>query len=202
MSRSNPRLRTVATVIVALLLVAGLIAPAAFAHAQLLGSDPADGATLATTDQVVLTFNEDINPDFVQVVVTGPDGVIPTDEATVEGGVLTQALTPTSSGEYSLAYRVVSADGHPISGRIGFTLTDVPGSAASTTTAGSTVEAPTTPEQPTVMSGDEVAAAEAVDPQESGTTLSPLVLLLGALALAALAGAGAWLARQRRHPEH
>ena len=206
MSRSNPRLRTAATVVIALLLIAGLVAPA-FAHAQLLASDPADGAALPTTDRVVLTFNEDINPDFVQVVVSGPDGDLTLVGATVEGALVTQPMTPTSSGDHTLTYRVVSADGHPISGRIGFTLTDVPSAPEQV----STQRLPTTPARPTVMSGAERSDATAADTAvQPGSTADsdwsgPQTWLAGALVLAALAGlaaAGAALARRRRHPEH
>jgi copper resistance protein C len=194
------RMRTVIIVVIALFVVAAMVAPAALAHAQLLSSDPADGATLATTDQVVLTFNEEVNPDFVQIVVTGPEGSLTLDQAVVEGAVVTQPMTPLSAGVHTLTYRVVSADGHPVSGAVGFTLTDVPGPA----TSAGTPEPPTTPEQPTVMSGGDEATVVGGEPavEESGAMFSPLVWLLAGAVLVALVAAGAWLARQRRHPEH
>ena len=206
MSRSNSRLRTVVTVVIALFVVAAMVAPAALAHAQLLSSDPEDGASLPTTDRVVLTFNEEVNPDFVQVVLAGPDGgALSLDDPVVEGTVLTQPVTPTTSGEHSLTYRVVSADGHPISGRIAFTLTDVPGSPGDGSGGGSSAEAPTTPQQATAMStagaGPAAAAGDtgATDGSGSGSSLTWLVV---AAVLAALAAGGAWLARSRRHPQH
>lgn len=200
-SPQSSRVRTVIIVVIALFVVAAMVAPAALAHAQLLSSDPEDGATLPTADQVVLTFNEDVNPDFVQIVVTGPEGSLTLDPAVVEGAVVTQPMTPLSTGVHTLTYRVVSADGHPVSGAIGFTLTDVP--APGTASAGAT-EAPTTPERPTVMSGGDGAAVVDEGPlaEESGTVFSPLVWLLAGAVLVALVGAGTWLARQRRHPEH
>jgi len=209
MSRSGPRLRTIATIFVALVVIAGLVAPAAFAHAQLLRSDPQDGARLPTTDEVVLTFNEDINPEFVQVLVTGPDGPLTLDAAVVDGPLVTQPVTPSASGAHTVSYRVVSADGHPVSGRVGFVLTDVaaPAAAAPTAEAPTTpppaAEPPTTPEQPTVMSGDGTSGGAAETPvEESATMLSPLAWFGAAAVLAWLVGAGAWAVRRRRHPEH
>lgn len=199
MPASSPhrhRVRRLVSSLLAFVIVTAAVAPA-FAHSQLLGSDPADGATLATTDRVVLTFNEAVNPDFVQVVVSGPDGELTLAGATVEGAVVTQPVTPESSGEHTLTYRVVSADGHPISGRIGFTLTDVTVAAP-----GEESEPPlTTPASPTVMSSAG-AVAEAADDggPEGGSGLGGWVV--GGLALAGLAGAGVWLVRRGRHPEH
>jgi copper resistance protein C len=186
-------------IIIALLVIAGLVAPAALAHAQLLRADPEDGATLTTTDQVVLTFNETINPDFVQIVVTGPDGPVSLEDASVDGALVTQAITPTSSGPHTVTYRVVSADGHPVSGQIGFTLTEVP----APVTPDPTSQAPTTPAQPTVLSAQSApVGADDVGVEEGGAARSPLLVLTAAAVLLGLGGAIAWAARRRRHPQH
>jgi methionine-rich copper-binding protein CopC len=118
-------LRTAAVTLLAglaLLLGAG----PAFAHTRLLGSDPADGASLDTSPQrVSLTFNESISPDFTQLTVVGPNGghyetgAVSADDGTVSIGV--QPLGP--AGRYEIGYRVVSADGHPVTGSVAFTLT-------------------------------------------------------------------------------
>ncbi|HHU09399.1 MAG TPA: copper resistance protein CopC [Intrasporangiaceae bacterium] len=128
-----PRLRAVVTAVIALLVVAAMVLPAAFGHAQLVSSSPQEGESLPTADEVVLTFNEPISPDFVQTLAKGPDGDLEVGDAVVEENVLTQAISPTASGEHSFTYRVVSADGHPISGTITFTLTEVAGAPAQPT---------------------------------------------------------------------
>ena len=102
----------------------GLTGTAA-AHTELIGSDSADGATLEQApSSITLTFNEPVQ-DFEPVLaITGPDGqpypagVPVVDSATLRGDV--QALGP--AGTYTVAYRVVSDDGHPVTGQLQFQL--------------------------------------------------------------------------------
>ncbi len=115
---------------VALLAVA---APAA-AHDVLIGSDPADGASLASApSQVALQFNSNPQPGFATVAVIGPDGSAwQTGEPRVEGANVTAGLRPLGpAGRYEVRYRVVSSDGHPIEGVVAFTLI-APGTATVT----------------------------------------------------------------------
>lgn len=112
-------------------------AGSALAHAQFLGSDPEQGATLDTApDQVGLAFNEDIPAEFAVVTVVGPDGeqyqtgAVSAGDDTVRTAV---ALGP--AGEYEIGYRVISDDGHPISGSVSFTLTAAGPAAPAGTTA-------------------------------------------------------------------
>ena len=204
------RLRTVGTIVVALLVIAGLVAPAVLAHAQLLSSDPKTGASLPTADEVSLTFSEDINPDFVQIVAEGPDGDVADGDPLVAGAVVTQPILPTGSGLHTVTYRVVSNDGHPVSGSVTFTLTDVtpteptdsPTTDPATESATDpTTEVPQTPSSATPVSNDEaVASASGVDADGAG---SSAWLVAGGLgALLAAGGGVAWAARTRRHPEH
>ena len=112
-----------------LLLVAGaatvLVGSPAYAHVELVSSTPADGAAVSTApEQVVLRFSEDVRAP-AYVVVSGPDGSRLDDgPAQVVDATVSQALAPmTEPGEYSVAYRVVSVDGHPVTGEMSFTLT-------------------------------------------------------------------------------
>ena len=214
MRSSPPRstgLRAV-TIVIALLVIAAMVAPAVLAHAQLLSSDPANGASLPTTDAVSLTFNEDINPDFVQIVAQGPDGDVADGPPEVTGAVVTQPIVPTGSGAHTVTYRVVSRDGHPVSGSVTFTLTDVATEAPETpaatavpaptdTSTARSTEPPETPESATPVSDDEaVASATGTEGDDSG---SSAWLVAGGLAgLVAVGGGVAWAARSRRHPEH
>jgi methionine-rich copper-binding protein CopC len=95
---------------------------AAWAHSALLGTDPADGTVVtAPIGEVVLTFNEVVHQQFSTIVVTGPGG------ATYSNGPLQvidtkahQPVWPLHSGTYRVAWRVISADGHPVTGEFGF----------------------------------------------------------------------------------
>ncbi|ANS79924.1 Copper resistance protein CopC [Serinicoccus hydrothermalis] len=117
----------------AAVLAAGLVlVPAtAQAHDELTGSEPSDGATGEAPDDLTLTFSGNIAEVGAAVTVTSPDGSSVTDgEPQVDGTEVEQDLADDlTDGEYAVAWRVTSEDGHPISGEFGFT---VEGAAAQT----------------------------------------------------------------------
>jgi methionine-rich copper-binding protein CopC len=98
----------------------------------LVGSTPEDGATVETLPtQVTLEFSEEVGtPAFVEV--TASDGTVVGDgEPDVLAATVTQSLSRSGpSGTYTIAYRVVSADGHSISGELTFDVTSGPPPAA------------------------------------------------------------------------
>jgi copper resistance protein C len=112
-----------------LLALAGLLAIAsagpAAAHAVLESTSPAAGATLAAPPKSVsLTFDEAPQQEFSTVHVTGPDGQRK-DSGTLanHGAVLeAQLVGSTPAGRYVVDWRVVSDDGHPISGQFAFSV--------------------------------------------------------------------------------
>jgi methionine-rich copper-binding protein CopC len=119
----------------------GLATPA-LAHNVLISSDPAKGASLqAGPAQVRLTFDQYVQAgDVNQVAVTGPDGSRWTEgQVRVEGNVVTAPLRPLGpAGSYTIGYHILSADGHPVTGEIGFALTTPgTGTPASATAPGS-----------------------------------------------------------------
>lgn len=174
-----------AGVVVGVALLLG--ATPAYAHTRLESSDPADGSSLATAPgTVTLTFTDDIDPRFATITVVGPDGTsYQTGDVTGDGGEVRTAVSPLGpAGPYEIGYRVVSGDGHPVQGKVSFTLT-APGPAAAAPTAA--VAPPAT-------------AVPAVDPQanaqpDQGTPVWPWIL--GAVVLVG-AGAGAALRLARR----
>jgi copper resistance protein C len=123
--RAPAALRAVALTLLcglALLLGAGQ----ALAHTRLIGSDPADGARLASAPgRISLTFNENMQAEFTTVTVVGPDGAMwSTGPVGVDGPTVGIDLRPLGpAGAYQVGYRVVSDDGHPVTGAITFTLT-------------------------------------------------------------------------------
>lgn len=162
----SQRMKTVVVAIIALLLVFALVVPA-FAHAQLLGSSPENGSSQQTADELVLTFNENVSPDFVTFYAQGDSEGVLDGEATVDGPVVTQPLAPTRNGDYAIGYRVVSADGHPVSGEITFTLTDVPGAADAAEEPAATEE---TEDETTTQDAADDTTAEESAPSEEATT--------------------------------
>ncbi|KAA1419791.1 copper resistance protein CopC [Mumia zhuanghuii] len=111
----------VCVAVVGLLLVGS---PTAVGHAVLVSTSPADGSTTATLpEEIVFTFNERVTtPAFV--VVEAPDGTQVTsgDARTDDKSVVATLSDADIAGEYRASYRVVSADGHPISGSVYFTV--------------------------------------------------------------------------------
>lgn len=97
----------------------------AVAHTDLISSDPADGTTLAQApSSITLTFNEPVQNFEPVVMVTGPDDQSyqvnpPVVDSTVVRSDVT-ALGPP--GPYTVAYRVLSVDGHPVTGQLVFEL--------------------------------------------------------------------------------
>jgi methionine-rich copper-binding protein CopC len=108
----------------------GLFAMAvpASAHNSLISSNPANEASLAAgPPTIVLTFDQPVQDGegLNSVAITGPDGKEwRGGAATVDSNVVSapvRELGPT--GVYTVGYRIVSADGHPVSGKLTFTLT-------------------------------------------------------------------------------
>ncbi|RZS89904.1 hypothetical protein EV189_1683 [Motilibacter rhizosphaerae] len=102
-----------------------LAAPAASAHAVLLKAVPADGTTVATAPgQLQLTFDEAVSRIGAYATLTGPSGVVTTGTpSTVDETMSVPVQGAMPAGPYAVAWRVVSADGHPVSGTVHFTTT-------------------------------------------------------------------------------
>ena len=175
-----------------------IMATGADAHAALKSISPKDGSSLATVPtQVVLTFNEPISSSFATVTVTGAAGTVSGGKPVVDGVTVTQALAPDlANGRYTVTYRVVSEDGHPVSDKTTFTVaavttpstsdtgTSVPSATPLPATPGPTTAGPTSP-----VPDNAVAAG-------SGRGLR-IGLAVGVAALA-LAGGTALVASSRR----
>ena len=108
--------------------------PAA-AHARLVSATPAAGATLTSAPTAVrLEFDGPPYDIGLGVVVTAPSGETVTQgRVSVDGNTVVASLSPlTAAGTYTVAWRVVSADGHPVSGQ--YTFTYAPNGSSGTTT--------------------------------------------------------------------
>ncbi|MFE9813936.1 copper resistance CopC/CopD family protein [Streptomyces sp. NPDC005773] len=106
------------------------VAGPASAHAALTGSDPQDGAVVATAPKAVtLTFSEQVAMGEGSIRVLDPDGKrADTEDAprdlhsgsTVKYGVTLHTGLP--DGTYTVAWQAVSADSHPVSGAFTFSI--------------------------------------------------------------------------------
>lgn len=106
------------------------VAGPASAHAALTGSDPQDGAVVATAPkQVTLTFSEQVAVGKGSIRILDPNGKRADTEAapldlhsgsTVKYGVALHTGLP--DGTYTVAWQAVSADSHPVSGAFTFSI--------------------------------------------------------------------------------
>lgn len=205
-SRSvRPAAAVVAVLAGMVLMLTGWAAPAA-AHGELIGSDPDAGAALeAVPEQVRLTFSDEIEPQFAAVALTvggGPASERPTrvQGADVIVDVPAAAADDAPTGQpvpWRVTYRVVSADGHPVSAAVAFTVTSpavaVPTESAATPPPAPTAETPTaqtparTAATPTATAADD-AAASGEDPSGApwGWLGAGAVLVLAAAAAIAV----------------
>ena len=162
--------------VTALLLAActslALTAGPAAAHTGIVDSSPADGASVQQApEQVRLRFVQPVDPELVALVVTGPDGrERSAGPPSVTGAEVVQPLIPAAGGgTYRVAYRVVSTDGHPVQGQVGFGVA-APGRAVRARSDD--------PGQVVVMTSAPAAA------EDSGGPGSPLLAVVAALVVA------------------
>lgn len=185
----------------------------ALAHNALVASTPQAGSILTalppefsvTTNEDMLDTGDSVSAFLLQVV--GEDGLYYGDGCvSVDGPTMSAAAALGPAGEYTLAWRVVSIDSHPIDGQLTFEW-DPAGdgeiSAGSATPPECGVE-PAPAEaaaggqaQETDPGADVSEPASAEPEQTSSTTPNPL-LLVGIAAAAATAIGGIVFALRRR----
>jgi copper transport protein len=113
-----------ATLVALCALLAGA-SPAA-AHAQLVGTDPADGELLETAPgAVTLSFNEPVRLTDREITVYDAQGqTVVTEASTSDSDVVVELpdAATLGRGSFVVAWFVVSTDGHPISGSLTFSI--------------------------------------------------------------------------------
>jgi len=112
--------RSFATVLLCLSL-----APAAFAHAILVSSQPTSGASVAAgTVDMTFRYNSRIDSERSRLTLTGPDHsqVVLTLTPVTEPNVLEAAPILTTPGEYVVRWQVLATDGHITRGDVPFTV--------------------------------------------------------------------------------
>ena len=176
-----------------------LVAAPAAAHNELIASNPADRAVLDTAPtDVVLEFDQPVQTEFGLVAVLDATGVHhERGEPQVVGSIVTQALGALGAGAYEISYRVGSADGHPITGTLIFTVAGTRSTPEATpeVSSGSVAPSPSSSDPHEGMEHDDHASptAEPVDTTDAGGT-SPLLLGAGGVAAAAVLAAVVYFA--------
>lgn len=99
----------------------------AHAHAKLVKSEPARRAVLKhSPPQVRLWFNEKLEPSFCVLRVTDAAGKPVTDRAArvaqPEGRLLILELPALAEGTYTVAFEVLSIDGHTVKSAFAFSV--------------------------------------------------------------------------------
>ena len=187
--------RRIASVAVASALIGGaatapalILAPAAAAHSVLLSVDPEDGAQLeASPEQVVLTFNEEVNQNFASVAVTSEDDRTnrAIGDPVVDGPEVSAQVENLTPGAYTVGYRVTSADGHVVSGSSVFTVAG-DGSARD---AGDGAAADADGADGGSDAADDDAGDVAAETSGEDTGLNPAIWVVGGLAVVLIGGA-------------
>ena len=114
------------TLLVSVSLVALVIGSDADAHAFLVKSDPAVGATVAAPRTLRLEFSEAVELAFSGIdVAKESGGAVPTQNVRLNGNdhkVLMADLPPLSAGAYRVKWHVVSVDTHRTEGDFAFSV--------------------------------------------------------------------------------
>lgn len=184
------RLRRIALLLAACLLAAASVlavgAAPASAHDQLLASTPTDGAALdVSPTEVTLQYSDSVlTIGAIVLLVDQDEQNWITGEPSLNGSDVTARIDGTlPAGAYEVRWRVVSADGHPISGLIPFTVGDA--------TPADRAPATSTP-------APSAAAPVAAAPVDDISALRPALIGLGGAAIAVLAFWAFTVWRRRR----
>lgn len=173
------RTRTLAAVGAAAL-TCTFAAPAG-AHDVLEGAEPSAGETLTEApSELVLTYSDAVQQVGNRVSVTDSAGeVVAEGEPTADGSVVTFDLPEDlADGSYTTTWRVVSSDGHPISGTTDFIVAagsdDAGSSPAQSSEPAESSRAPSGSSEPAGSPSSEPTAAPSdsasAEPTESTTT--------------------------------
>ena len=183
-------------------LLSVLMAPTGSAHADLQVSTPGGGESLEVApEEIRLTFSEELFEELVEISILDAAGdlysTIKVEQTPPPGTDVIFPWPPQAPpGEYSIAYRVVSADGHPVTGTVSF-------SYAATAPEPSALEPSSSDSAPSAQSSTPASSPTASAPfaspaSESSTSSSTdsssvtpfvvtgVVLLLGVIAASAI----------------
>lgn len=182
----------------------------ALAHDTLVDSTPQGGASAEQAPgEVELSFSSPPQDLGAQIRVTGPDGADVADgEPEIQGTAVVQDLADTAEapGDYSVVWRVVSSDGHPIEGAFDYTVaggsdaaaTDAETGLAQPSEQGGASAAESQPAESGSAGADAQAAPDAEESEGSGAAAGWLIVGGGVVVLGAVAAAIVMMRRMSR----
>ncbi|MEV3920472.1 copper resistance CopC family protein [Actinomadura coerulea] len=202
MLKSRRPLRRLGLIAAAALAFGAFTAPPAMAHTKLVGSTPEKGKAADAVTEVTLVFSDKIS--LAKVVVSdGKKKEFQAGAAERAGTKVTQKLSgPLPAGSYTVAYRVVGEDGHPIEGNdLTFSVSGggAEGAAPAPTAGGVGAEEQTGPaansdEQPLKADQEKNEAEE-----DSGSGMLLWVLIIGGLLVGVGIGVAIVFRAKRKH---
>ncbi|WFE45187.1 copper resistance CopC family protein [Verrucosispora sp. WMMD1129] len=194
----RPLAAALAATLAATALLLGPVAPA-YAHNVLRKATPAQDAELKKAPtRITLEFLQKLNPSFTTITLSDADKQqVTTGEPEVSGTKGTITIEPPlANGVYTVAYRVVSTDGHPVQGSYKFTVADPTATAEPSPSPTVSEPAPTS----VPPSAEPTASAAAASPAASSSSGGPgtaALLAGGGIVLALVAAAAVLLLRRR-----
>ncbi len=103
--------------------LASTLVTGASAHSKFEQTTPANEAVVATVDKIEIRFDDPMR--VTAISLTGPDGDVEIARETGLDPVATFRAVPVaaiSAGVYTVEWRGLSADGHPMQSSFGFTV--------------------------------------------------------------------------------
>lgn len=122
---STSRFTLLSSALLTVMAAAILTAAPASAHDQVVSASPGENESLASPpSEVVIEFTAELLDTGALINVSNENGEDVTDgEVTLDGRIVTKKLQPNlPNGQYVIVWRVVSADGHPITDKYQFAI--------------------------------------------------------------------------------
>lgn len=154
-----------------------MIPSVVFAHTGLEQSTPKDGETVEDVNEITLTFESKVEKGSSFSLMNENGELVPVDSIQINNQVMSGSVPSTiSDGPYTVNWKIIGADGHPIEGKYSF---QVKGNKTETQpTSQNQTTTPATPE-PTVTPEPSVAQT----PVSSGNSYSYTILWIAAIVI-------------------
>jgi methionine-rich copper-binding protein CopC len=181
MSQMNSLKRPFLLALVTALAVLLLPSAPAWAHNSLAEATPAKNATLKKAPaSVKLRFLQKLNAAQASITVTG-DAPVNASAIKVDGATGSVTFDPLPNGVYTVAYDVVSKDGHAVKGSYKFTVAAPAPATSSAAPPSPAAPAPATSAAPASAAPSAPPAALVSDEGSSANPVWIVALVIGAL---------------------